>query len=202
MNTARIAVAVLGSGSGTNFQALSEAISAGKLEARIVCVLSNVADAFILERARHLKIPAEYVSPAPFTTKLDGAAQERVIERLRHYGTELIALAGFMLIIKRRLLEAFAGRIVNIHPSLLPAFPGLEAWKQALAAGVNVSGCTVHYVDEGMDSGEIILQREVKVLEGDTPETLHKRIQVEEHIAYPAALQLVIEKIRGQPSRE
>lgn len=202
MNTARIALAILGSGSGTNFQALSEAISAGKLEARMVCVISNVADAFILERARRLKIPAEYVSPAPFKTKLDGAAQERVIERLRHYGAELIALAGFMLIIKRRLLEACAGRIVNIHPSLLPAFPGLEAWKQALAAGVKVTGCTVHYVDEGMDSGNIILQRSVSVREDDTPEALHARIQVEEHIAYPAALQQVIEKIRGQPSRE
>jgi len=107
-------------------------------------------------------------------------------------------LAGFMLIIKPRLLEAFAGRIVNIHPSLLPSFPGLEAWKQALAGGVKVTGCTVHYVDEGTDTGPIILQRTVPVLESDTAEQLHARIQEQEHRAYPAAVQQVIAKIRGQ----
>jgi len=198
MKTQPIAVAVLGSGRGTNFQALAEAISDGRLDARIVCVLSNVENAFILERARQLNIPAEYVSPAPFKTKLDGLAEQQTIDRLRHYGTELIVLAGFMMIIKPRLLAAFAGRIVNIHPSLLPSFPGLKAWEQALAYGVKVTGCTVHFVDEGTDTGPIILQRTVPVLESDTAESLHARIQEQEHLAYPAAVQQVIVKIRGQ----
>ncbi|MDD5679357.1 MAG: phosphoribosylglycinamide formyltransferase [Kiritimatiellae bacterium] len=198
MTTTPIALAVLGSGNGTNFQALADAIGAGRLDARIVCVLSNVENAFILERARRLNIPAEYVSPAPFKTKLDGVAEQQTLDRLRHYGAELIALAGFMMIIKPRLLKAFAGRIVNIHPSLLPAFPGLEAWKQALAGGIKITGCTVHYVDAGTDTGPIILQRTVQVLESDTAESLHARIQEQEHLAYPAAVQQVIAKIRGQ----
>lgn len=198
MKTPPIAIAVLGSGHGTNFQALAEAISGGQVDAKIVCVLSNVEGAFILERARRLNVPAEYVSPAPFKTKLEGLAEQQTIDRLHHYGAELIVLAGFMMIIKPRLLKAFAGRIINIHPSLLPSFPGLEAWKQALAYGVKVTGCTVHYVDAGMDTGSIILQRSVPVLEADTAETLHARIQEQEHLAYPAAVQQVIARIRGQ----
>ncbi|MBU4212964.1 MAG: phosphoribosylglycinamide formyltransferase [Verrucomicrobia bacterium] len=198
MTTTPMAIAVLGSGRGTNFKALAEAINDGRLDARIVCVLSNVENAFILERARQMRIPAEYIDPAPFRTKLDGTAEQQAINRLRHYGAELIALAGFMLIIKPRLLKAFAGRIVNIHPSLLPSFPGLEAWKQALAYGVKVAGCTVHYVDAGTDTGPIILQRPVSVLEGDTAESLHARIQEHEHLAYPAAIRQVIAVIRGQ----
>jgi len=193
-----MAIAVLGSGRGTNFQALAEAISDGRLDARIVCVLSNVEDAFILERARQVHIPAEYIDPAPFKTKLDGEAELKIIDRLHYYGAELIVLAGFMMIIKPRLLKAFAGRIVNIHPSLLPSFPGLEAWKQALAYGVKITGCTVHYVDAGMDTGPIILQRSVPMLEGDTTESLHARIQEHEHLAYPAAIRQVIAAIRGQ----
>ena len=191
-------IAVLGSGHGTNFQAMAEAVNDGRLDAQIVCVLSNVADAFILERARQLQIPAEYVDPAPFRTKLEGTAEQQVINRLHHYGAELIALAGFMLIIKPRLLKAFAGRIVNIHPSLLPSFPGLEAWKQALAYGVKVTGCTVHYVDAGTDTGPIILQRPVPVMEDDSAESLHARIQEHEHLAYPVAIRQVIAAIRGQ----
>jgi len=200
MKTQPIAIAVLGSGRGTNFQALAEAIGDGRLDARIACVLSNVENAFILERARRLNIPAEYVSPAPFKTKLDGLAEQQIIDRLHHYGAELIVLAGFMMIIKPRLLAAFAGRIVNIHPSLLPAFPGLKAWEQALTYGVKVTGCTVHYVDAGTDTGPIILQRTVPVLENDTVESLHARIQEQEHLAYPAAVQQVIANIRGQDS--
>ena len=193
-----MAIAVLGSGRGTNFQALAEAISDGRLDARIACVLSNVEDAFILERARQVHIPAEYIDPAPFKTKLDGETELKIIDRLHYYGAELIVLAGFMMIIKPRLLKAFAGRIVNIHPSLLPSFPGLEAWKQALAYGVKITGCTVHYVDAGMDTGPIILQRSVPMLEGDTTESLHARIQKHEHLAYPAAIRQVITAIRGQ----
>jgi len=196
----KIKIGVLGSGKGTNFQAISAAIQSGKLNARIACVLSNIDDAFILERARSLGIPAEYIDPAPFKTKLDGEAERKVIERLRHYGVELVVLAGFMMIIKRRLLEVYARRIVNIHPSLLPAFPGLEAWKQALEAGVKTTGCTVHYVDEGTDTGAIILQRTVEVRADDTPETLHERIQQQEYIAYPAALNEVIKRLQSGSS--
>lgn len=193
-----MAIAVLGSGNGTNFQVISEAIAGGQLDARIVCVLSNVKDAFILERARRLQIPAEYIDPAPFRTKLEGKAEQETISRLRHYGAELIVLAGFMMIVKPRLLQEFTGRIVNIHPSLLPSFPGLGAWKQALGSGAKVTGCTVHYVDAGTDTGPIILQRSVPVLEGDTAESLHARIQEQEHLAYPAALRQVIATIRRQ----
>ncbi len=190
--SAPVALAVMGSGRGTNFEALADAIDAGALAARIVCVLSNHPGAAILERARRRGIPAEVVDPAPFKTKLVGAAEQRALDHLRHYGAEWIALAGFMMILKRGLLAAYPRRIVNIHPSLLPAFPGLDAWKQALAAGVTITGCTVHFVDAGMDTGPIILQRAVPVLAGDTPESLHARIQEQEHLAYPAALQQAI----------
>lgn len=192
-NNKPLSIAVMGSGKGTNFQAIADGIKNGQLNARIVCVLSDVADAFILERARNLEISAEYIDHAPYKTKLDGEAEMKVIERLRFYQTDLIALAGYMRIIKSRLLQAFSLRIINIHPSLLPAFPGLESWKQALDYGVKITGCTVHFVDSGMDTGPIILQKTVPVLDDDTPETLHARIQVQEHIVYPEAIRLISE---------
>jgi len=188
-----LTIAVLGSGKGTNLQAIADAIQSGQLNAKIGCVLSDVSDAFILERARKLGIPAEYIDHAPYKTKLDGEAEIKLIERLRFYQTGLIALAGYMRIIKSRLLQAFSSRIINIHPSLLPAFPGLESWKQALDYGVKITGCTVHFVDSGMDTGPIILQKTVPVLDDDTPETLHARIQVQEHIVYPEAIRLISE---------
>ncbi len=191
-------IGVIGSGKGSNFQAIERAIEAGALPARVVCVFSNVPGALILERARAAGIPAEYIDPAPFKTKLDGEAEIKLVDRLRHYGVELVVLAGFMMIIKQRLLNAYPRRIINIHPSLLPAFPGLEAWKQALNAGAKVTGCTVHYVDAGMDTGAVILQKKVEVKPGDTPETLHARIQEQEHIAYPEAIRLVIRRLQGQ----
>lgn len=187
---------MLGSGKGTNFQAIAEAVQAGALEARIVCVFSNLPEAVILERARALKIPAEHIDPSPFRTKLDGEAELKLLDRLRYYKVDLVVLAGFMMMIKSRLLKAYERRIINIHPSLLPAFPGLDAWKQALQAGVKTTGCTVHYVDDGMDTGPIILRKTVEVQAGDTPETLHARIQQQEHIAYPEALQMVIRQRR------
>lgn len=191
-NSHKFSIAVLGSGKGSNFQAIADAIARGELDARIVCVMANVADAFILKRAAKLGIPAEFINPAPFKTKLDGEAELKVIERLQHYGADLLALAGFMMIVKQRLLAAYAGRIINIHPSLLPAFPGLEAWKQALDYGVKITGCTVHCVDAGMDTGPIILQKAVPILDHDTPETLHARIQEQEHLAYPEAIRLIM----------
>lgn len=186
-----LSLAVFGSGSGSNYQAIAKAIADGRLDAEIVCVLSDVQDAFILERARRLGHPAIYLDCAPFKTKLDGEAEARAIDLIRQLGGNFIALAGFMRIVKPGLLNAFAGRIVNLHPSLLPAFPGLEAGRQALEAGAKETGCTVHFVDQGIDSGPILVQRKVPVLPDDTVETLMNRIHAQEHIAYPEALQKI-----------
>jgi phosphoribosylglycinamide formyltransferase 1 len=191
---APLRIAVLGSGKGSNCQSILDAISAGTLNGRVVCVLSDVENAYILERARNAGVPAEFVSAAPFKTKLEGEAERKYIEHLHRYGAEVIALAGFMRIVKSGLLHAFPHRILNIHPALLPAFPGTESWKQALDYGAKVAGCTVHIVDSGTDTGPIILQRAVPILEDDTPQTLHARIQIEEHAAFPAALQLFAER--------
>jgi phosphoribosylglycinamide formyltransferase-1 len=186
-------IGVLGSGKGSNCQAILDAIRRGTLNARVVCILADVPDAFILERARQAGIPAEFISAAPFKTKLEGAAEQAYVAALRRYGAEVIALAGFMRIIKGGLLAAFPNRILNIHPALLPAFPGMESWKQALEHGAKVAGCTVHFVDAGTDTGPIVIQRAVPILDDDTPQSLHARIQAEEHQAYPAALQLIAE---------
>lgn len=182
-------IGVLGSGKGSNLGAILEAIDEGRLDAEVVCVLSDVEDAYILERGRERGIPAFYVDPAPFKTKLEGAAEGRTLALLREHEAEAVALAGFMRMVKQGLLAAYPGRIVNIHPALLPAFPGLAAWEQAVAYGAKVSGCTVHFVDAGMDTGSIILQKTVPVLDKDDPATLHARIQEQEHTAYPEALQ-------------
>jgi len=184
-------IAVLGSGSGSNCQSLIDAIAARTLNAEIVGIISDVENAPILERARRHGIPGHFLSGAPFKTKTAGEAESLYLMTLAAYGVEMIVLAGFMRIIKRRLLATYAGQIVNIHPSLLPAFPGVRSWEQALRYGTKLAGCTVHFVDEGTDTGPIIIQRAVPVLDDDTPETLHARIQVEEHIAYPEALRLI-----------
>ncbi len=182
---------MLGSGKGSNCQSIFDAIDAQQLNARVVCVASDVEDAFILQRAAEHKIPAQFISALPFKTKLDGKAEEAYIAYMRSHGAQVVALAGFMRIIKPGLLAAFPRAVINIHPSLLPAFPGLEAWKQALDYGVKVTGCTVHFVDAGMDTGPVIVQKSVPVLDDDTPQTLHARIQVQEHIAYPEALSVI-----------
>jgi len=189
--TQKLKIGVLGSGTGSNLQAVFDAMDAGTLAVEVVCVIADVADAKILERAQQRGIPAFFVDCAPFKTKLDGAAETRVIELLRKHGAEAVALAGFMRIVKRGLLAAFPMRVLNIHPALLPAFPGLHAWKQALDYGAKVAGCTVHFVDEGTDTGPIILQRAVEVRGNDTAESLHARIQQQEHAAYPEALRLL-----------
>jgi phosphoribosylglycinamide formyltransferase-1 len=186
-----LSLAILGSGSGTNCQAILDAIDTGELDARVVCILSDNEDAYILERARQRKIPAEFIDCSPFKTKLDGEAEQHVIERLKMHGADVVVLAGFMRMVKSGLLQAYRGRIVNIHPSLLPAFPGLHSWQQAIEYGVKVTGCTVHFVDEGMDTGPIILQRTVPVEDNDTAESLHARIQEQEHLAYPLALRWI-----------
>ena len=184
-------IGVLGSGSGTNMQSILDAIAAGSLDARVVCVAADVPDAKILDRARTAGVPAQYIDPAPWKTKLEGEAEERYVSFLRGHGAQVVALAGFMRIVKPGLLAAFPHRVLNVHPALLPSFPGVEAWKQALDHGAKVAGVTVHFVDAGTDTGPIIVQRAVPVLDDDTPESLHARIQVEEHVAYPEALRLL-----------
>lgn len=179
---------ILGSGGGSNCQSILDAIADGRLRAEVACVLSDVPDAHILTRAAKAGLPALHLDCAPYKTKLDGEAEARAISILRDHGANTIALAGFMRMVKPGLLNAFPGRVLNIHPSLLPAFPGLAAWKQAVDYGAKVSGCTVHFVDAGMDTGPIILQKTVPVLDADTPEDLHRRILEQEHIAYPEAL--------------
>ena len=184
----KLKLGVLGSGKGSNFRAIADEIAMGALEAEVRVVISDIETAGILALARDRKYRAEYVAPGRFRTKLEPEAEQRIVALLREAGVELVVLAGWMRMIKAPLIEAFPRRIINIHPSLLPAYPGLEAWKQALAAGAKESGCTVHYVDEGMDSGEIIAQSHVPVFPSDTPEELHARIQVEEHRLYPAVI--------------
>lgn len=181
----RFRIGVLGSGKGSNFVAIADACRAGTVPAEVVLVLSDVADAGMLERARERGLPARFVPPGKFRTKLDEESERSYIEALRTAEVDLVVLAGFMRVLKEPLLGAFAGRIINIHPSLLPSFPGLAAWQQALAHGVKVTGCTVHFVDAGVDSGPIISQQTVPVLDDDTPETLHHRIQAAEHSLYP-----------------
>jgi phosphoribosylglycinamide formyltransferase 1 len=178
-------IGVLGSGKGSNFVAIADACRTGVVPAEVALVLSDVAEAGILERARERGLPARFVPPGKFRTKMGEEAEQAYIAALREAQVDLVVLAGFMRVLKGAFLEAFAGRIINIHPSLLPAFPGLEAWKQALAHGVKVAGCTVHFVDAGVDAGPIIGQHIVPVLDDDTPETLHRRIQGAEHALYP-----------------
>lgn len=185
----RMVLGVLGSGSGSNMQAILDAIDAGTLDARISIVLSDNPDAFILERARSRGIEAGVIDCRGFQTKFPEDAQRETAARLKAAGVEMVCLAGFLRLVKRPLLDAFPNRILNIHPALLPAFPGLESWKQALDAGASESGCTVHFVDEGMDTGPIILQESVPVLPDDTPESLHARIQIVEHRLYPLAIE-------------
>ena len=185
---ATLRLGILGSGKGSNFRAIADAIAAGTLDADVRIVVSDFENAGILALARERGYRAEFVAPGKFRTKLEPEVEERLAALLRSAEVDLVVLAGWMRMIKAPLLDAFPHRIINIHPSLLPHFPGLEAWKQALAAGVPETGCTVHYVDAGMDSGPIIDQRRVPVLAGDTPETLHARIQVAEHELYPAVI--------------
>jgi phosphoribosylglycinamide formyltransferase 1 len=186
-------LAVLGSGKGSNFVALQEAILAGKLDAQIVLVVSDLPDAAILARAAAFGLDTATLPPSPFRTRLGPEGEAALVELLRRHAVEWVILAGYMRVVKEPLLSAFPNRIVNIHPSLLPAFKGLRAWEQALAAGVPETGCTVHFVNRDVDAGEIIAQKRVPVLAGDTPETLHARIQAAEHELYPTALAKVFQ---------
>jgi phosphoribosylglycinamide formyltransferase 1 len=182
-------IGVLLSGRGSNFLALQAAIERGELPARIVIVLSNIADAPGLAKARELGIPAEAI---PHQGQPRVAQEAQVLDALRRAEVDWVCLAGYMRLLSPAFIAAFPRRILNIHPSLLPAFPGLDAQEQALAHGVKVSGCTVHLVDEGLDSGPIVVQRTVPVLDGDTLRTLAARILEQEHLAYPEALRRLL----------
>jgi phosphoribosylglycinamide formyltransferase-1 len=175
---------------GSNCEAIIEACQQGKIPCRVVTVISDRPEALILERARKRGLPAHFVGPSRFKTKLEPELEQQIVDRLREAGVGLVALAGYMRVLKQPLLEAFAGRIINVHPSLLPAFPGLRAWEQALNYGVRVTGCTVHFVDAGIDAGPVILQQPVPVMPGDTAESLHQRIQLTEHQLFPEAIRL------------
>jgi phosphoribosylglycinamide formyltransferase 1 len=186
---------ILGSGAGSNMQAILDAITAGELAARIKIVLSDHPDALILERARKHGIRVEVIDCGGHQMKFPEAAQEETARQLREAGVDLVCLAGFMRLVKRPLLDAFPARILNVHPSLLPAFPGLEAWKQAVEAGALKSGVTVHLVDAGMDTGPILAQEELAIFHDDSPESLHARLQLLEHRLYPETIRSYIAKL-------
>ncbi len=185
---ARLRLGILGSGKGSNCRAILERIDDGSLSAEVRVVISDVAEAGILAIAREFHLPNEWLPSGKFRTVLDPEIETLLVQKLCDAEVELVVLAGFMRVLKEPMLTAFPRRILNIHPSLLPKFPGLAAWKQALAAGEKITGCTVHYVDAGVDSGQILAQREVAVLPNDTSETLHARIQVAERELYPEVI--------------
>ena len=190
----RLPIGILGSGKGSNCHAIFERIRSGDLAAEARLVVSDVLDAPILEIAREFSVANAYLPPGQFRTRLEPQAEEELVRMLRDAGVHLVVLAGFMRVLHAPMLRAFAQRIINIHPSLLPKYPGLEAWKQALGAGETVTGCTVHYIDEKVDHGQIIARREVAVLPHDTAESLHARIQIAEHELYPVAIAGFCEK--------
>ena len=189
-------VGILGSGKGSNCRAILQAIRDGKLQnVEAAVVISDVLDAPILDIAREFGVPNAFLPPGHFRTRLEPAVEEQLVQMLQNEDVDLVVLAGFMRVLKAPMLEAFAKRIINIHPSLLPKFPGLEAWQQALAAKESETGCTVHYVDEQIDHGDVLGQTRVPVLPNDTAETLHARIQEAEHELYPRVLGELARKI-------
>ena len=192
MTTSTLRLGVLASGRGSNLQAVIDAIESGILQARIAAVISNKKDAQALERARTHGVTDVFLDPAPYAAMIDKreAYDRAVLDILRKHEVDLVLLAGYMKIVTPVLIDAYRNRMMNIHPSLLPAFPGLDAQKQTLEWGAKVAGCTVHFVTEGVDEGPIILQAAVPVMEGDSPETLAARILLEEHVIYPRAVQL------------
>ncbi len=188
---ARLKVGVLVSGRGSNLQAIIDASEAGRIGAVVAIVISDVADAFALQRARTHGIEAAFVDPRLFKTR--ESFDSAIIDLLRKREVDLVCLAGFMRLLSPHFVREFRNRIMNIHPALLPAFPGLHAQRKALQHGTKISGCTVHFVDEGTDTGPIIIQAVVPVLDDDTEETLSARILAYEHKIYPRAIQLFAE---------
>lgn len=188
-------VAVLASGRGSNLQAIIDGIEAGQVQASIVAVISNKKDAVALERARKHGLKDLFVDPKPFAGQPDSreSYDRALLAILQQYDVELVLLAGYMKIVTAVLVNAYANRMMNIHPSLLPSFPGLDVQKKAIEWGCKLAGCTVHFVTEGVDEGPIILQAAVPILDDDTPETLAARILVQEHKLYSRAVQLFAE---------
>lgn len=186
--TGSLRLGVLGSGRGSNLVAIADAIGRGDLPAKITVAISDVEDAAFLQHAEQLGIPGQFIHPGKYRTKLDENAEQAYIAALQSAHVDLVVLAGFMRILKGEFLRAFEGRVINIHPSLLPSFPGLEAWKQALDYGVKHTGATVHFVDQGIDSGAIIAQETLPVQDEDTPESLLERIHSAEHRILPDAI--------------
>jgi len=193
----RLPIGILGSGKGSNCRAILERIRSGDLAAEARVVISDVLGAPILDIAREFSVANGYLPPGQFRTRLEPEVENELVNILREAGVHLVVLAGFMRVLHAPMLNAFPRRIINIHPALLPKFPGLEAWKQALAADEKVSGCTVHFVDEKIDHGEIIAQREVPILPEDTPESLHRRIQIAERELFPAVIAEFCEKYQA-----
>jgi phosphoribosylglycinamide formyltransferase-1 len=187
----QLKLGVLASGRGSNLQAIIEAGEAGKIDAIVTLVISNVAEAYALERGRRHGIEVAFIDPSLHRTSQD--FDMAVTDLLRKHEVNLVCLAGYMRLLSPSFVEAYKNRIMNIHPALLPAFPGLHAQRQAIRYGAKVSGCTVHFVDEGVDTGPIIIQAVVPVLDEDTEETLSARILTDEHRIYPRAIQLFAE---------
>jgi len=183
-----INIGVLVSGRGTNLQAIIEAIEEGKIAGEIKVVMSDNPDTYALKRAQQYHIDTRYVDFKEFKNRED--YDKEIVECLKEKDVDLVVLAGYMRILSSYFIKMYKNRIMNIHPALLPSFPGLYAQKQAVEHGVKVSGCTVHFVDEGVDSGPIILQKAVEVKDNDTEESLAERILKEEHQIYPQAIQL------------
>ena len=184
-------IAVLASGSGSNLQAIIDEIKSGFLPVELALVLSDKPQAYALQRAEAAGVPTKVLLPADFASREDYDAE--LVRLLKASGAEAVALAGYMRLVTPVFLQAFPHRVLNIHPALLPSFPGLHGQRQAFEYGVKVAGCTVHFVDEGMDSGPIILQAPVPVLEDDDADSLAARILEQEHIIYPLALRLLAE---------
>ena len=184
---------VLASGSGSNLQAILDGCASGKIPAQVAVVVCNVPGARALERARAAGAPTVLLEHNQFASRDE--YDRELVAVLRRHGVELVCLAGFMRLLGPALLSAFQNKILNIHPSLLPAFPGLEAQRQALEHGVKTSGCTVHFVDETLDGGPIIEQRAVPVCDTDTVESLSARILIEEHKLYPEAVSAVLRQV-------
>ncbi|MFK7851445.1 MAG: phosphoribosylglycinamide formyltransferase [Akkermansiaceae bacterium] len=184
-----LTLGILGSGSGSNMQAIVDAISRGDLRARIAIVLSDQPTATILKRAENLGIPSATIDCGGHKTKFPLQSQMETADKLKNAKVDLVCLAGFMRLVKKPLLDAFPSRIINIHPSLLPKFPGVSAWKQAIQANAKETGATVHVVDSGMDTGPIILQDSLEIDPSESSEGLHERIKKLEHRLYPLAIQ-------------
>ena len=184
----RLAIGILGSGKGSNSRAILQQIRTGKVDADPRLIVSDVENSGMLQIAREFGVPGKFFPSAKFRTRYEADEETELANLLKTAGVDLVVLAGFMRVLKEPMLTAFPHRIINLHPSLLPKFPGLEAWSQALTVGEKVTGCTVHYVDAGVDTGEIIAQREVPILPGDTAESLHARIQIAERELYPETI--------------